>query len=214
MTIVSAAALALLPSTAGAGSLDPDAGESQRVVDEQARLLGLLPLADFEAPIASPILARRWVPWPLVPPAAGTERRDRDEAVRALAGEARGVVRHLLGMGRTFELIDTPRTEVQIPGCGVVDVAAADVIWGSHLMEMKLMAKPFTVREVRQALIYIGLLLIAGDKTIDFLVLANPRRAEVLRFELDELLEMCGGLTRDQFADELAGYLVLRGASG
>jgi hypothetical protein len=114
--------------------------------------------------------------------------------------------------GRTT--IGTPETNVPVPGCGIVLGGSCDLVWLPFLVELKLTAKEPNVRDVRQVLVYCGLLELSGIGTATKGIVANPRLGLLVEFDIAELLLMTGGLRIDEFASMLGSFLVSAGLSG
>lgn len=73
-----------------------------------------------------------------------------------------------------------------IPGCGVIDVAIADVIAGSELVEIKAVTRPFRPYDLRQALTYAAMLY-SSDYAINHITLLNPRRARLVKMSIRKI---------------------------
>jgi hypothetical protein len=83
-------------------------------------------------------------------------------------------------------LLVEPEFSPRIPGCGVVDSAVGDVLAGSELVEIKTVARPFRVPDLRQALTYAAMLYSAG-RSIEHITLLNPRRARVVKMSIGRI---------------------------
>jgi hypothetical protein len=103
--------------------------------------------------------------------------------------------------------------KVPIAGCGVVVGGSCDIVWHPLLVELKLTAKQPALRDVRQVLIYAGLLHLSQAPTPEIGIVANPRLGVAVEFELGELLLMTGGLRIDEFSSRLGDFLVSSGQS-
>lgn len=106
-----------------------------------------------------------------------------------------------------------PRTNVPIPGCGVVTGGSCDLLWEPYVVELKLTAKAPSTRDIRQVLVYVALLHAAGIARPSSGLVANPRLGLVLEFDVQELLLLTGGLTIDEFVSLLEDFLVRAGFS-
>jgi len=83
-------------------------------------------------------------------------------------------------------LLVEPKFSPFIPGCGVVDSAVGDVLAGSELVEVKTVARPFRVPDLRQALTYTAMLYSAG-LSVTHITLLNPRRARVVKMSIGRI---------------------------
>lgn len=101
-----------------------------------------------------------------------------------------------------------PQIEVPIPGCGVVLGGSCDLVWSEELVEVKLTAALPSLRDVRQLLVYAGLLHLSGTDAPVHGMVANPRLGVAAEFDINELLSMSGGVDLDEFASRLADFLV------
>lgn len=79
-----------------------------------------------------------------------------------------------------------------IPGCGVVDVAIADVLAGSELIEIKTVTRPFRGYDFRQALTYAAMLY-SSNFIVEHITLLNPRRARVVKMSVGEITALIRG---------------------
>lgn len=119
-------------------------------------------------------------------------------------------IRVVVSIGQAADvsgLAGTPQTEVSVPGCGEVEAASIDIVWGDALLEMKVTKSPQTTRDLRQVLMYAGLRLIGNESPPLRIGLVNPRRGWLMLVELSELLTLCGGLSLADYRDELAAHL-------
>jgi hypothetical protein len=83
-------------------------------------------------------------------------------------------------------LLVEPELSPVIPGCGVVDSAIGDVLAGPELVEVKTVARPFRVPDLRQALTYSAMLYSAG-RSVEHITLLNPRRARVVKMSIGRI---------------------------
>jgi hypothetical protein len=149
-------------------------------------------------------------------------RQLHDETLRSFASAASGeglptwpraTVAERLGSSLFALMTDKPTTvppqiNQPIAGCGVVIGGSCDLLWPPYVVELKLTGKAPGVRDVRQVLVYAGLLHLDRGLSAVHGVVANPRLGTALEFEIDELLLMTGGLALNDFAAELAQFLV------
>ena len=131
-----------------------------------------------------------------------------DTASSELSRAANRVVESLQRFARHRSLSGAPQTEILIKGCGFVPDTSADVLWSGTLLEMKLTGKPISTRDIRQVLIYAGLLEIAGGPVPESIGVINPRWGMAVVADLTEILHLCGGISVSEYADELAGHLL------
>ncbi|MGI5168206.1 hypothetical protein ACQEU3_28045 [Spirillospora sp. CA-253888] len=89
-----------------------------------------------------------------------------------------------------------------IPGCGVVDLAIADICHEGELIEVKTVTRQFRGADFRQALTYAAMLY-ASDRTVDSITLLNPRRAVYVKGSLDLIAEGAGGTSGVELMQEL-----------
>lgn len=101
-----------------------------------------------------------------------------------------------------------PKINESIAGCGSVVGGSCDLLWQPWIVELKLTAKEPGLRDVRQVLVYAGLLYLAVSEAVQFGLVANPRLGVAVEFEINELLLMTGGLDLDGFASRLGDFLV------
>jgi hypothetical protein len=106
-----------------------------------------------------------------------------------------------------------PRINVPVPGCGVVLGGSCDLLWMPRLVELKLTNKDPGLRDVRQLLVYVALLHLAGVESIELCSVMNPRLGVSVDLEVEPLLLMTGGLTLDEFSTRLGQFLVQSGQS-
>lgn len=121
--------------------------------------------------------------------------------------EAMQLAREMVSFLETHVGRDEARTNVPIRGCGVVVGGECDLLWPPRVVELKLTASQPSLRDIRQVLVYAGLLRIAGDSSSELGVVINPRLGLAAQFELDEVLLLTGGLTLDEFAIRLEQFL-------
>lgn len=117
---------------------------------------------------------------------------------------ARSLVALMAGRATTAEA----HVNEAIAGCGVVIGGSCDLLWPPYVVELKLTAKEPGLRDVRQVLVYAGLLYVDRGLVSEYGIVANPRLGLALEFSIEELLLMTGGLVLDQFASHLAQFLV------
>ena len=131
-----------------------------------------------------------------------------------LATPADRMASSLLDLMRSKESRGRPRINEPISGFGAVIGGSCDLLWEPYVVELKVTAKRPGVRDVRQALVYAGLLNLDRGLNAEYALVANPRLGVALDFEISELLSMTGGLSLADFAAELGTFLVAAGQSG
>jgi hypothetical protein len=119
----------------------------------------------------------------------------------------------LLAMMVERGLEGSPAVNVPVSGCGIVIGGSCDLLWYPVLLELKLTAKEPSLRDVRQLLVYAGLIHLSHARAPSVGIVANPRLGVYVEFDLGELLMMTGGLTLDEFSGRLADFLVSSGQS-
>lgn len=102
---------------------------------------------------------------------------------------------------------DQPKFSPKIPGCGVVDAATGDILYGSELVEIKAVTRQFRAYDIRQALTY-SAMLYASDYTVERITLLNPRRARVVSMSLDEIAAATRGESRVALMQDLVAFMV------
>lgn len=86
----------------------------------------------------------------------------------------------------------------EVPGCGIVDKAVADLLVDDELIEIKAVKRPFASSDYKQLLTYTCMLWSAG-KNIQRVTLLNPRWGVDSSFPLSSLALSISGCTSATF---------------
>ena len=86
----------------------------------------------------------------------------------------------------------------EVPGCGIVDKAVADLLLDNELVEIKTVKRPFSSSDYKQLLTYTCMLWSAG-KNIQRVTLLNPRWGVDSSFPLSSLALSISGCTSATF---------------
>ncbi|MFJ6196201.1 hypothetical protein [Micromonospora sp. NPDC092111] len=114
------------------------------------------------------------------------------------------IQQNLLRLANTLEV---PAYFYPVPGCGVVNSAFGDMADGSHLIEIKTVARPFRGTDLRQMLIYCAMKY-ASNQSVDEISLYNPRRARLFTSSLDEISFAVSGRTGVELVNDLVDAMV------
>jgi hypothetical protein len=97
-------------------------------------------------------------------------------------------------------LIVQPR----VPGCGIVESCAADLLAGEALFEVKSRAGPFEQADLRQLLTYAALMHLEEPDQVGVVGFANPHLGRAVSVNLEAAVFALGSVSVSQFAAMLA----------
>jgi hypothetical protein len=103
--------------------------------------------------------------------------------------------------------LSAPAFSPEIPGCGVVDAAIADLLAEQEIVEVKTVTRPFRSYDLRQALTYAAMLYAAG-RPVERITLLNPRRARSVTMSIAELAAGTRGDSSGELMQDLVEWMV------
>lgn len=117
----------------------------------------------------------------------------------------------VVALGESFKaLLDDFESVVfypQVPGCGVVDAAHADLVAGHTLGEVKSVSRPFRASDLKQLLTYSAMSHASGI-LYEEVTLLNPRRASRISVSTEFLCRATSGLTSTELFAEMQRAMV------
>ncbi|GJF07400.1 hypothetical protein PSD17_63470 [Pseudonocardia sp. D17] len=93
-----------------------------------------------------------------------------------------------------------------VPGCGVVGAAVADIISGSHLIEVKTVNRPFRGSDIRQVLTYSAMYYASGT-TVDKMTIYNPRLGCAFSMPLNSVAAGVSGHSQVELMQDIVHYM-------
>lgn len=95
----------------------------------------------------------------------------------------------------------------KLAGCGWIDAAEADVLFGNTLYEVKAGERHFRMTDLRQLLCYCALNFSSKQYEIRNAALINPRFGTLIRDELDSLCQQIAGASSADVLGEIISYI-------
>ncbi|MEV6286484.1 hypothetical protein [Kribbella sp. NPDC051770] len=123
-------------------------------------------------------------------------------AQRLESVEWREVAGLLANIDRWTAQLSSPQFQPEIPGCGVVDAAVADIRTLTTLIEVKAVNRQFRAMDMRQVLTYCALLH-ASERAPSHVSLLNPRLGRVVTVELAVVAAGASGLGAIELLEDL-----------
>ena len=109
-------------------------------------------------------------------------------------------------LARSLSLLLAPEGDLvfypELPGCGVVDSAHADLAAQAKIGEVKSVSRPFRASDVKQLLTYCAMAHSVGN-SYEEIALYNPRRGVRLSMSTEFACRASSGLTAPELFEEI-----------
>ena len=114
--------------------------------------------------------------------------------------------REVILLARSLSLLLAPEGDLvfypELPGCGVVDSAHADLAAQAKIGEVKSVSRPFRASDVKQLLTYCAMAHSVGN-SYEEIALYNPRRGVRLSMSTEFACRASSGLTAPELFEEI-----------
>jgi hypothetical protein len=107
-----------------------------------------------------------------------------------------------------------PNVRRHLPPCGAIESAHCDATWGNFLIEFKSVRRAFSVRDLRQVILYGAMFWADGRFCPEAAVVANPLSGTMLSLSYQRIASVVSGRSFEQLTRDLADHLVGLGISG